>query len=207
MRRTAEGKGSLSALAGAAVAGYLLGTVPSADAAARLATGGATDLRATGSGNPGAANAMAALGKGWGYGIVGADIAKGALACMAGRALAGGTGANVAGTAAVVGHCYPVWNGFRGGKGVAVSAGQCLATFPAYLPLDLAVAWAVAHIRGKALPATATASALWVTCGFLWWWRRWPNAWGPEPGPSLPLCSAVTSAVILGRFAAAKRPS
>ncbi len=73
-----------------AVAGYLLGTIPSADAAARLATGGATDLRTRGSGNPGAVNAMEVLGKGWGYGIMAADILKGAVACAVGRRLAGG---------------------------------------------------------------------------------------------------------------------
>jgi len=191
----------------AAVAGYLAGTIPSADVAARLATGGATDLRAAGSGNPGAVNAMAALGSTWGWGVLAADIAKGALACVAGRRLGGGPGANLAGSAAVVGHCYPVWNGFRGGKGVAVSSGQCLATFPAYFPIDLTVAFAVARLKGRALPATAVASAVWVGSGLLWWRRGWPNAWGPVPGPMLPLGAAVSSAVIMVRFAAGKRPA
>lgn len=191
----------------AAVVGYLVGTVPSADVAARLATNGATDLRTTGSGNPGAANAMAALGKGWGWGVLIADMAKGAVACVAGGRLAGGPGANLAGTAAVVGHCYPVWNGFRGGKGVAVSSGQCLATFPAYFPIDLAVAYSVARLRGRALPATAVASAVWVSCGLLWWRRGWPNAWGPVPAPALPLSAAATSAVIMARFTAGGRRS
>ena len=118
-------------LAAAAVGGYLAGTLPSADIAARLATGGATDLREAGSGNPGAANAIGVLGAKWGYGVMAADIAKGAVACGVGRRVAGPTGAHVGGTAAVVGHCYPVWNGFRGGKGVAPSVGQCVATFPA----------------------------------------------------------------------------
>jgi glycerol-3-phosphate acyltransferase PlsY len=194
-------------LVAAAVTGYLLGTLPSADVASRLAGGKATDLRSVGSGNPGAANAMAALGRGWGWGVLFADIAKGAVACGVGRRLAGGPGADVAGTAAVVGHCYPVWNGFRGGKGVAVSSGQCLATFPAYFPIDLGIAWAVARLRGRALPATAVASAAWVGCGLVWWRRGWPNAWGPEPGPTLPASAALTSAVILGRFATARRAS
>src|SRR5262249_45716571 len=149
-------------LAAAAATGYLLGTLPSADLAARLATGGTTDLRRVGSGNPGAANAMAALGRAWGWGVLAAGIGKGAAACLGGDRLAGAAGANLAGTAAVVGHCYPVWNGFRGGKGVAVSSGQCLATFPAYFPVDLVVAYAVARWRGRALPATAVASAVWV---------------------------------------------
>src|SRR3954453_1276454 len=98
----------------AAATGYLAGTVPSADLAARAATGGSTDLRAAGSGNPGAANAMKVLGARWGYVVMAADIAKGALACRLGRRLAGDSGAHVAGTAAVVGHCFPVWNRFKG---------------------------------------------------------------------------------------------
>jgi glycerol-3-phosphate acyltransferase PlsY len=189
------------------VAGYVLGTVPSADVAARRARGGTTDLRQVGSGNPGALNAMAALGLAWGWAVLLADVGKGALACRVGRRLAGATGANLAGTGAVVGHCYPVWNRFRGGKGVAVSAGQCLMTFPAYFPLDLAVAFAVARWRGRALPATAVASAVWVGAGVLWWRRGWPNAWGPRPGPALPVCAAVTSLVIMSRFLTSSRPA
>ena len=201
-----ERRSSASGMAAAGLLGYLTGTVPSADVAARLATGGVTDLRSAGSGNPGAANAMAALGRGWGSAVLVADIGKGALACVVGGRLAGAAGANLAGTAAVVGHCWPVWNGFRGGKGVAVSSGQCLVTFPAYFPIDVLVALVVARLRGRALPATAVASAAWVASGVVWWRRRWPNAWGPAPGPALALGAAATSAVILARVATAKRP-
>ncbi|HEX7276846.1 MAG TPA: glycerol-3-phosphate acyltransferase [Acidimicrobiales bacterium] len=189
-----------------ALAGYLVGTVPSADVASRLATGGAVDLRTRGSGNPGAVNAMEVLGRGWGSAILAADALKGVAACAVGRRLAGGTGAHVAGTAAVVGHCFPVWKRFRGGKGVAVSLGQCLATFPAYLPVDLTVAWAVGRWSGRALPGTAAASATWVAAGALWSSRRWPNLWGPPPTAALPVASAVSSAVILYKFATARRP-
>jgi glycerol-3-phosphate acyltransferase PlsY len=200
-----SGPGGWTRLAAAVAAGYLAGTVPSADLAARLATGGTVDLRSAGSGNPGAANAIAALGKGWGWGVLLTDIGKGALACAVGRRIGGGAGADLAGTAAVVGHCYPVWNGFRGGKGVAVSSGQCLATFPAYFVADLTVAFVVTRLGGRALPATAVASAAWVGSGVLWWRRGWPNGWAPEPGPTLPLSAAVSSAVIMARFLAARR--
>ena len=191
-------------LIAAATTGYALGTIPSADVAARLATRGVTDLRQTGSGNPGAANAMAVLGKRWGYGVLLADVAKGAAACATGRLLAGDTGGHLGGTAAVVGHCLPVWNGFRGGKGVAASAGQCLATFPAYFPIDLGVAWATARWRRQAMAATAVASLTWVGAGAVWWRRRWPNLWGPQPSAALPLAAAASSAVILSRFMAAR---
>jgi glycerol-3-phosphate acyltransferase PlsY len=193
----------------AGAAGYLAGTIPSADLAARLATGGRTDIRSTGSGNPGAANAMNVLGAGWGYGVLAADVAKGTIGCAAGRAIAGTNGAHLAGTMAVVGHCFPVWNGFRGGKGVATSAGQCLATFPAYTALDLGVAAATASSprwKQRAFATTAVASAMWVGASLLWWRRRWPNAWGPAPTAALPLASAASSAVILYRFATARAP-
>ena len=196
--------GSAVRLTAAAATGYLLGSAPLADGAARIATGGTTDLRAAGSGNPGAANAIAVLGKGWGFGILFGDIGKGALASVVGRRLAGDLGAHIGGTAAVVGHCLPVWNGFKGGKGAATSCGQCLATFPAYFPIDLAVAIAIAKWRGRALPATATASAVWVSAGALWWRKGWPNGWGPRPTAALPVAAAVSSAVIFSRFWAAR---
>ena len=200
----------LSRLAAAAAAGYLAGTTPSADVAARLATGGRTDLRTTGSGNPGAVNAIGVLGPAWGYAVMAADVAKGAAACGLGRVVAGDGGAHLAGTAAVVGHCFPVWNGFRGGKGVAASAGQCLATFPAYTAIDLGVAAVTAASpwwKQRALTATAMASVAWVAAGALWWRRGWPNAWGPEPSAGLPAAAAASSAVILYRFATARPPA
>src|SRR5215207_7437471 len=145
-----------------AAAGYLIGTVPCADTVARLASGGTADLRAAGTGNPGAVNAMHVLGTAWGSSILAADAGKGVLACAVGRRLAGPAGAHTAGTAALVGHCFPVWNGFRGGKGVAVSLGHCTATFPAYLPFDLGVAWGVGKLTGRTFPGTWVASVTWV---------------------------------------------
>lgn len=210
MRRTCPTIRTLSALPRISrsltsiAAGYLIGSFPSADVACRL-VGEGTDLRTSGSGNPGAVNAGHVLGRAWGWAVLVADTAKGASACALGRRIAGPTGGHLAGTAAVVGHCFPVWNGFRGGKGVAVSLGQCAATFPAYLPVDLAVATAVGKLSGRALSGTAVASATWVAAGILWWRRRWPNGWGPEPTGALPLAAAISSAVILHRFAAAAR--
>ena len=187
-------------LLAAATLGYLVGGLPTADTAARLATQGATDLREVGTGNPGAVNAMHVLGRGWGVAVLVADMAKGVAGSWAGRRLAGGTGAHVGGTAAVVGHCFPVWSGFRGGKGVAVSLGQCAATFPAYMPIDLAVAWAVGKWTGRTRPGTAVASATWVSAGLLWWRKGWPNGWGPAPTAALPVSAAVSSAVIMYKF-------
>ncbi|HXH59081.1 glycerol-3-phosphate acyltransferase, partial [Iamia sp.] len=75
----------------AATVGYLAGTLPSADIASRLA-GRRTEVRASGSGNPGAANAAAVLGNRWGLAVLGADMGKGVAAGLVGRALAGDTG-------------------------------------------------------------------------------------------------------------------
>lgn len=182
-------------------AGYLLGTIPSADLVARAFAG--ADPRSSGSGNPGAANVASVIGPAAGLLVLAADISKGAAAGRIGGRLAGSIGADVASTAAVIGHCYPVWTGFRGGKGVATSVGQVLATLPAYFPIDVAVAIATSALpwwKQRAFAATMTASVAWVLGAVLWWRRQLPNAWGPTPGPSLPLAALASSAVICRRF-------
>lgn len=143
------------------------------------------------------------LGPAAGVVVLASDIAKGAAAGRLGLRLAGALGADVSATASVVGHCYPVWNGFRGGKGVATSVGQVLATFPVYFPIDLAVAVGTAAVPGwrqRAFAATSVSSAVWVASSLVWWRRRLPNGWGPTPTVSLPLAAAVSSAVIRRRF-------
>jgi acyl phosphate:glycerol-3-phosphate acyltransferase len=193
--------------------GYLFGTIPSADIAARLAsrrTGRVVDLRAEGSGNPGGTNAVRVLGPKYGYAVMGADIGKGAAAGVAGRLLAAGAGSHWAATASVVGHCFPVWNRFRGGKGVATSVGQCLSTFPIYFPVDLGVAAVTVSSprwKQRAYAATAVSSVAWVLGGVVWRRKRWPNLWGPQPTITLPLANAVSSAVILYKFATATPPA
>lgn len=186
--------------------GYLIGTFPTADLVARRASGGDVDLRTSGSGNPGAANAAEVLGKKIGAVVMIGDIAKGAVACGVGAAVAGPVGAHLGGTASVAGHCYPVWNGFDGGKGVAASVGQCLATFPAYFPADVAIAAITAaspRFEHRAFHATLIASVSWVVGGTLWWVKGWRNLWGPKPTPLLPLAAAVSSSIIAQRFLAA----
>ena len=193
----------------AAAAGYLAGAIPSADVAARLATRGETDLRAAGSGNPGAANAIALLGPRWGYGVMAADIAKGAFGARVGCAIAGDTGAHLGGVGAVAGHCFPWHANFRGGKGVAASAGQCLATFPAYFPIDLAVAGITGVVpwwRRRAFATTVVSSSVWIAACVLWWRKGWPNLWGPRPAGALPAAALATSAMITYKFATASPP-
>lgn len=191
-------------------AGYLVGTFPTADLVARRAAGGGVDLRATGSGNPGSANVLNVLGAKAGASVLVGDIGKGAAACAIGALVAGPVGAHLAGTSSVIGHCYPVWNGFQGGKGVATSVGQCLATFPAYFPIDVAVAVVTASNptwKQRAFATTVASCACWFVGGVVWWARGKRNLWGPRPSVMLPIASALTSAVIIHRFAAARPPS
>jgi glycerol-3-phosphate acyltransferase PlsY len=186
--------------------GYLLGTVPSADAVTRLVTGRRVDLREAGSRNPGGLNVFRLFGRTPGRAVIVADIAKGFAACACGNAVAGSSGAHVAGTAAVFGHCYPVWKGFHGGKGVATSFGQCLYTFPAFAPVDLALGIGVARIPRLPRPgvvAAAVPSAAWLLASIVWWRRRLPNSWGPPATVALPLANAATVLVIASRFARA----
>ncbi len=176
---------------------------PTADIVARRASGGDVDLREAGSGNPGGVNALNVLGAKAGATVLAGDIAKGALACGIGAAVAGPFGAHVGGTAAVAGHCYPAINGFRGGKGVAASVGQCLVTFPAYFPIDAAVAVATAALpaaRERAFTATVVAASCWVFGGIVWWRRGLGNWWGPQPTGWLPLANAVSTTLIVKRF-------
>lgn len=191
-------------LTAAATAGYLAGSIPSADLVSRAVADREVDLRSEGSGNPGGSNVGKLLGAKWGAVVMAADVAKGTVGASAGRALAGGPGASVAGTAAVVGHCFPVWNGFKGGKGVATSAGQMLATFPLYAAVDLGLAVLATTSewwKPRALPVTATASVLWVVAATVWWKKGFPNLWGPRPAAHLPLAAAASSAVIIYKFA------
>ena len=193
----------------AAALGYLLGTFPTADLVARRVSSGTIDLRTQGSGNPGAANALKVLGKKAGATVMAGDISKGALASSIGGLVAGPAGAHIAGTASVFGHCFPVWNGFRGGKGVAAGIGQCLATFPAYLPIDLAIAGAVAAtpaLKQRSFTAAMISSSAWVVGALVWWRKGHGNLWGPKPGPGLVAAATLSSAAIAYKFVVAREP-
>jgi acyl phosphate:glycerol-3-phosphate acyltransferase len=105
----------------AIVLGYLAGSVPFAYLLARRA---GIDVRTSGSGNVGAANVLRTTGAGRGLAVMALDLAKGAGAvALAQLAGASAATAAAAGAAAVVGHIYPVWLRFHGGKGVAVAGG------------------------------------------------------------------------------------
>ena len=112
-----------------AVAAYLLGSVPFGVLVTRAM--GLGDVRGIGSGNIGATNVLRTGSKGAAAATLLLDGGKGAVAVLAARALAGEDAAQLAGLAAFLGHLFPVWLGFKGGKGVATFLGTLLAlAFP-----------------------------------------------------------------------------
>jgi glycerol-3-phosphate acyltransferase PlsY len=196
----------------AGLVGYLAGTFPTADIVTRYAASRdgheITDLRAAGTGNPGALNAAKTLGWRWGAVVLAGDAVKGALASVVGRAIAGDNGAYAAGSGAVIGHCAPLWNGFRGGKGLAASAGTSVVCFPAYMPIDVGLAAAtLALSRGRAGTATYVASAVFIGAAMYWWRARKGNLWGPKATAGLPLYALSSSAIIAYRFLTAPSAS
>jgi glycerol-3-phosphate acyltransferase PlsY len=105
----------------AILAGYLLGSIPFALLLTRRL---GVDLRSTGSRNVGAANVLRTSGVARAVGVLMLDAGKGAVAVLTARLLTDNLAVvTAAGVAAIVGHIYPAWIGFRGGKGVAASAG------------------------------------------------------------------------------------
>lgn len=122
----------------AVIIGYLLGSIPSAYIAGRLKKG--VDIRQLGGGNMGALNVMHEVGTAAGYAVSVADIAKGSLAVLIARWL----GLDmiwvlVTGAAAVAGHNWPVFLGFRGGKGGATVMGVLLVLVPREFGLSFAI--------------------------------------------------------------------
>jgi glycerol-3-phosphate acyltransferase PlsY len=123
------------ALAALLILSYLLGAFPSAIVIGRIL--GGIDIRKHGSGNAGATNAWRVLGWRGGLPVAVIDVAKGAAAAAGIARLPLGplplsveTVAVLCGIAAVLGHVFPIYTGFRGGKGVATAGGMLLATAP-----------------------------------------------------------------------------
>jgi glycerol-3-phosphate acyltransferase PlsY len=190
----------------ALVVAYLLGTIPSAVVVSRLASGGSVDIREAGSGNPGALNTLGVHGAKWGAVVLLVDFGKAALACWLGLQVSDAVGC-YAGSAAVIGHCFPVWSRFRGGKGIACAGGQCLVTFPVFSPIALAVTVITSRKRfeARAFLAGVLTATVWIAAAVLWVALDWPNAWGVEPGGALIGSAVASGAVIVYKFQAARR--
>jgi glycerol-3-phosphate acyltransferase PlsY len=142
---------------------YLLGSIPFGIVITRSL--GLGDLRKIGSGNIGATNVLRTGHKGAALATLVLDAAKGGVAVLIARRLLGEDAAQLAGLAAFLGHLFPIWLGFRGGKGVATFLGTLIALS---WPVGLAACgtWLVAALVTRtssiaALTAAAT-SALWL---------------------------------------------
>lgn len=150
-------------LAVIAVLAYLLGSVPFGIVITRAL--GLGDLRAIGSGNIGATNVLRTGNKGAALATLILDAAKGGIAVLIARATVGEDAAQLAGLAAFLGHLFPVWLGFKGGKGVATFLGTLIALA---WPVGLAacgtwlVVAVISRISSLSALVAAAMSSLWL---------------------------------------------
>jgi glycerol-3-phosphate acyltransferase PlsY len=152
----------------ALILGYLLGSIPFGLVLTRLA--GTADLRSIGSGNIGATNVLRTGHKGLAAATLICDMLKGTVAVIVAGYCGGPNAAMLAALGAFLGHLFPVWLQFRGGKGVAVYIGVLIGLFwPA------AVVFCVLWIATAATSRYSSLSALvasFVTPIFLWWFGQ-----------------------------------
>ena len=153
---------------------YLFGSIPSGYLAGKLS---GVDVRQHGSGNIGATNVLRVLGKRWGFAVFFADALKGFVAVRLAMLLASRTPAAadyiefyaiVAAAACVAGHSFPVWLRFKGGKGVATSAGSLAGVTP-ISAFTIFVVWLIVFkvTRYVSLASIVAATALPVVVGIL----------------------------------------
>ncbi|MCA0273402.1 MAG: glycerol-3-phosphate 1-O-acyltransferase PlsY [Proteobacteria bacterium] len=181
------GAGTLVAIA---VLGYLLGSIPFGVLVTKVM--GLGDLRKIGSGNIGATNVLRTGNKGAALATLLLDGGKGAAAVLIARGVTGHEdAAQVAGLAAFLGHLFPVWLGFKGGKGVATFLGTLLAlAWPVGIAACLTwlVTAVVSRISSLSALVAATLSVAWaavlgqghmiyliVILGTLVFWKHLPN--------------------------------
>jgi glycerol-3-phosphate acyltransferase PlsY len=146
------------------IVGYLLGSIPFGLLLTRLA--GTGDIRQVGSGNIGATNVLRTGRKGLAAATLLGDMLKGTVAVWLTHALFGIDASLAAGLAAVIGHVFPVWLGFKGGKGVATYIGVLIAvSWP--VAIAFAVIWGVVAALGRysslagLIASAATPALLW----------------------------------------------
>src|SRR5581483_6800353 len=147
------------------VIGYLLGSIPFGLILTRLA--GTPDLRSIGSGNIGATNVLRTGRKGLAAATLVLDALKGTAAVIIAGYLGGPEAAMLAGLGAFLGHLFPVWLKFRGGKGVAVYIGILIGLFwPA--AIAFCVTWLATAVITRYSSLSALIASL-VTPIFVWW--------------------------------------
>jgi acyl phosphate:glycerol-3-phosphate acyltransferase len=181
------------------LAAYLAGAIPFGFLIARLR---GVDIRTVGSRNIGATNVFRSIGKSWGIATFILDLGKGLCGAVAIPALAAWlletTPRNPAawrllgGICAVVGHTWPVFLRFKGGKGVATSAGMLLGVAPAAVGLGLA-GWIVTFVAGRYVSLASIAAALVLGVAI------WFPPFRPEEGWLLSSVLTVLALLIIAR--------
>jgi len=159
---------------GCAVASYLLGSIPTGFVWAKAR---GIDIRTVGSGNIGATNVMRALGKGPGITVLLIDAAKGFVPVFFAPSYFPQTDVTllriVCCVAVIAGHNWTCWLKFKGGKGVATSAGALLAVLPVPLLCALGV-WGVVFAIWRYVSLASIAAAVVVPVATWWFTKDWP---------------------------------
>jgi glycerol-3-phosphate acyltransferase PlsY len=187
---------SVAAAIGATIVGYLIGSSPTAEWLGRLA---GVDLRRDGSMNPGTNNALRLGGPRLGAAVLAIEMVKGAVAVIAGAALAGDLGAVLAGVGATTGNVFNMYYRFRGGKGLGISVGVLTAAWPTVLAPVVAVIVITVLITRSAGTAAIVTIVAFNIMAILWATLEWPMAWGIDATSLLPLLSLGMGAVLWNR--------
>ncbi len=166
------------------IAGYLLGSIPFG---LLLTRAKGIDIRAVGSGNIGSTNVLRTGSKGLAAATLVLDAGKGAAAVLLARHFGGLEASMLAGVAAFLGHCFPVWLKFRGGKGVATLLGVTLAAVPLAGVVAL-VTWLAAALLTRYSSVGGMAAAVAAPIA----------AWGLG-APHSAIALAVMAAVLIAR--------
>jgi len=153
---------------------YLLGSV---DFAVVIARARGVDIYSKGSGNPGASNVFRSIGKRVGVAVLVLDLCKGLGATLVGVAVGGPALGAAAGFAAVVGHCYPVFHRFRGGKGAATFAGLLFGLYPLSALVLLAVFVAIVALTRIASLGTVLVALAAIPAAMLQGAGGWVLVW------------------------------
>ena len=181
------------------VGSYLLGSIPFGYVAGRLA---GTDIRQAGSGNVGATNVVRILGKRYGYPVFALDVLKGFGAVKISMLLAPGRPPQwnspeifgiLAAISSVLGHLYPPWLKFKGGKGVATSAGALLALTPLATLIGVAI-WVIVFWMTRYVSLASVIAAIVLPLVILVVSRHDQNKVGP-----LVFSSACVAIIVVWR--------
>jgi|SRR6516165_3329024 glycerol-3-phosphate acyltransferase PlsY len=181
------------------VGSYLLGSIPFGYLAGRL---GGIDIREAGSGNVGATNVVRVLGKGYGYPVLALDFLKGLAAVTISMLMAPGRPPEwnspeifgiLAAISSVLGHSYPLWLKFKGGKGVATSAGALLALTPVATLIGVVI-WIIVFCLTRYVSLASITAAVFLPIVILLVSSQDQNS-----GKPLIYSSACVAAVIIWR--------